>query len=50
MLNLKILWAGGAVLGIGLGLCAGSPPAAWFFLVILAGFLILWSYYRFNLR
>jgi len=50
MLNLKILWAGGAVLGIGLGLYAGAPPAAWFFLAIFAGFLILWSYFRFMLR
>lgn len=50
MLNLKILWASGAVLGIGLGLIAGAPPAAWLFLVIFAGFLIVWIYYRFMLR
>jgi hypothetical protein len=50
MLNLKILWASGAVLGIGLGILAGGPPIAWFFFGIFAAFLILWSYYRVRLK
>jgi len=36
MLNLKILWASGAVLGIGMGIAVGAPPLAWGFLVITA--------------
>jgi len=50
MLNLKILWASGAILGIGLGLVAGGPPIAWLFLAIFAAFLGLWAYYRVKLR
>jgi hypothetical protein len=50
MLNLKIIWASGAVLGIGLGILAGGPPLAWIFLVIFAAFLGLWIYYRVKLR
>ena len=50
MLNLKILWASGAILGIGLGLVAGGPPIGWIFLVIFAAFLGLWAYYRVKLR
>ncbi len=50
MLNLKILWASGAVVGIGLGLVAGGPPLAWIFLEIFAAFLGLWVYYRVKLR
>lgn len=50
LLNLKIIWALGAVLGIGLGIRAGGPPAAWLFLVIFAIFLGVWVYYRYKLR
>jgi hypothetical protein len=50
MLNLKILWASGAVFGIGLGLVAGGPPFAWILLVVFAAFLGLWVYYRVKLR
>jgi hypothetical protein len=50
MLNLKVLWAAGAVLGIALGLIADAPPSAWLFLVIFAGFLVVWAYYRITLR
>ena len=50
MLNLKIIWSAGAVLGIGLGIAAGGPPIAWAFLAIFAAFFGLWSYYRIKLR
>lgn len=50
MLNLKILWAVGAVLGIALGIAAGGPPLAWALLVIFLTFLVIWVYYRFSLR
>jgi len=38
ILNLKILWAAGAVLGIALGIAAGGPPLAWALLVIFVTF------------
>ena len=50
MLNLKVIWAAGAVLAIGLGLANAAPPAAWLFLGIFAGFLAVWSYYWLRLR
>ena len=50
MLNLKILWAAGAVIGIALGIAAGGPPLAWALLVIFTVFLGVWGYYRYKLR
>lgn len=50
MLNLKILWASGAVLGIGMGIAVGAPPLAWGFLVIFVAFLGVWVYYRFKIQ
>jgi len=50
MLNLKILWAAGAVIGIALGIAAGGPPLAWALLVIFTLFLGVWGYYRNKLR
>ena len=50
MLNLKIIWAIGAVVGIGLGIAAGGPPLAWGFLAVFAVFLGVWIYYRYKLR
>jgi hypothetical protein len=50
MLNLKIIWAAGAVIGIALGIAAGGPPLAWALLVIFVAFLGVWVYYRYELR
>jgi hypothetical protein len=50
MLNLKIIWAMGAVLGIGLGIRDGAPIIAWGILGIFALFLFVWLYYRIQLR
>lgn len=50
MLNLKILWASGAVLGITLGIAAGAPQLAWGFLAIFVAFLGVWVYYRFKIQ
>jgi hypothetical protein len=50
MLNLKIIWSSGVVVGIVLGIASGGPDIAWAFLAIFAAFLGLWSYYRFVLR
>lgn len=46
LLNLKILWASSAVLGIGLGIAAGGPPMAWGFLAVFVIFGGIWIYYR----
>jgi hypothetical protein len=46
MLDLKIIWAGSAVLGLGIGLSVGAPRMGWAFLAIFAVFLIIWSGYR----
>jgi len=50
MLNLKIIWATSAVMGIGLGLLRGGPPMGWVLLVIFAAFLALWAHYRLRLH
>ena len=50
MLNLKIIWATGSVVGIGLGLLHGGPPASWALLAIFAAFLALWIHYRLQMR
>jgi hypothetical protein len=50
MLNLKIIWATGAVVGIGLGLLHGGPPVSWALLAIFAAFLALWVHYRLQMR
>ncbi|MEE8357084.1 MAG: hypothetical protein V3R33_07215 [Anaerolineales bacterium] len=50
MLNLKIIWASGAVLGIGMGIADGAPLPAWAFLVIFVAFLGVWVYYRFKIQ
>jgi hypothetical protein len=50
MLNLKIIWASSAVLGISLGLAAGGVVTGWLFLGIFAGFWGLWVHFRLRLR
>jgi hypothetical protein len=50
MLNLKIIWSLGAVVGIGLSMAAGGPAMGWAILVIFAAFCALWTCYRFRLR
>lgn len=50
LLRLKIIWASGAVLGLGLALWMGAPHAAWGFLGIFILFLIVWIAYAVKLR
>ena len=50
MLNLKIIWATSAVVGIGLGLLRGGPLVGWALLAVFAAFLALWVHYRLRLR
>ena len=46
LLSLKIIWASGAILGIGLGLLQGGPAAAWGFLIVFVVFLGIWIYFK----
>ena len=52
MLNLKIIWSLGAVVGAGWSLLEGAqgrPLFAWAVLVIFAGFNAVWVYWRVKL-
>ncbi|HDN05314.1 MAG TPA: hypothetical protein ENF27_05185 [Chloroflexi bacterium] len=49
LLRLKIIWASGAILALGLGIVKGAPPAAWGFLAMFVGFLGIWVFYRIKL-
>ena len=50
MLNLKVIWASSALLGIGLGLIEGAAPIAWLFFGIFAIFWCVWFYYRWKIK
>lgn len=50
MLNLKVIWASSAILGIGLGIWMGGTKAGWAFLGVFAVFLVVWIYYWRKLR
>ena len=50
LLNLKIIWAAGAILGIGLGIKDGASPIVWGVLGIFVIFLVIWIYYRIQLK
>ena len=52
MLNLKIIWSLGAIIGAGWSLlesAQGRPLFAWAVLVIFLGFNVLWVYWRVKL-
>jgi len=50
MLNLKVIWSSSAILGIGLGIWKGGPPAGWLFLGVFVVFWFVWMYYWRKLR
>ena len=50
MLNLKVIWSSSAILGIGLGIWKGGPPAGWLFMGIFVIFWVVWIYYWRKLR
>jgi hypothetical protein len=50
MLNLKLLWGTGALLGITLGIIQGAPITAWLLLAIFSLFTLVWLYYWLKLR
>ena len=49
MLNLKVIWASTATLGLGWSALQGSPPMTWAFFGIFLSFLTVWSTYRIRL-
>jgi len=50
MLNLKVIWSGSAIFGIGLGIRSGGATAGWLFLGIFFIFWVVWIYYWRKLR
>jgi hypothetical protein len=46
MLNLKIIWAGTAILGMGITMISGGPPMGWLFPIIFGVFFLIWVRYR----
>ena len=52
MLNLKLIWSFGAVLGIlnSLIQAGGGPFMGWVVMGIFVAFFFLWAYYRLKLR
>jgi hypothetical protein len=51
MLDLKLVWAGAAVLGIVLTMASSQwPPIGWVLAALFAAFGAVWAYYRFGTR
>ena len=50
MLNLKVIWASGALFAFVVGIAEGAAPIAWVLMGIFAVFWCVWAYYRMKLR
>jgi hypothetical protein len=50
MLNLKILWSGGAIVGLVAAIGAGAPQPAWAFLSAFLAFFSVWIHYRIRFK
>ena len=50
MLNLKIIWAAGAIFGLGLSIYQNGPTVVWALLAIFIMFFLIWVYYRLRLK
>ena len=50
MLNLKVIWASGALFAFGAGIADGAAPVAWVLMGIFGVFWCTWVYYRVILR
>jgi len=49
MLNLKVIWASSATVGLAWSALEGSPPMTWGLFAIFLTFLTVWSTYRIRL-
>ena len=51
MLNLKLLWASSAVIGMVVTMLTGNyPPIGWGIVLIFVAFFFIWLYYRNQLK
>jgi hypothetical protein len=50
MLNLKVIWSGSAIFGIGMGLWQGGAKTGWLFLGVFFIFWVIWIRYWHLLR
>ena len=50
MLDLKLLWSAGAILGLVLSIGDGAPAACWAFLAIFVAFFGVWTHYRIRMK
>jgi hypothetical protein len=50
LLTLKVIWSGTATLGLLWTQLQGAPAAGWLFVAIFAGFNLVWTRYRLQLR
>ena len=50
LLGLQVLWSGAAVLGAGIAIGRGAPPAAFLILAVYLAFFGVWSHHAIRLR
>lgn len=50
MLNLKVIWASGALFAFAVGIAEGAAPIAWGLMGIFAVFWCVWVYFRVKLK
>jgi flagellar biosynthesis component FlhA len=50
MLNLKVVWSFAAILGLGVAIAHGAPPAAFAFLSAFIALAGVWSHYRIRFK
>lgn len=50
LLDLKLLWSAGAILGLVLAIGDGAPSACWLFLAIFVAFFGVWTHHRIRMK
>ena len=50
MLNLKLVWAAAASVGLGIGVLSGGPAVAGLGMIVFVAFFALWLYWRIRIR
>jgi hypothetical protein len=46
MLDLKLIWSAGAMLGLAWSGLTEGPVASWGFFALFTAFFVLWAYFR----